>query len=120
MTKIPGELLIDVWKGMSDERMCRAVHGIRAALGVFWQMPPGQVMYSASGDGIRDPSIFFDDMTGLYDSTLRCYAGLTGHGRYTDVALKAHTDESVQVALANDTIVWMHADLRMYSSMRAA
>lgn len=123
MTKIPGELLINAWKDMSDEQMRGVVEEIRQVVDGLWEVPQpqtfsGQVMRSTTGHGIRDPSFFFEYMSGPYESTLQCYAGLTGHGRHSRTALesfKAETDPSIQTALSDDTIVWTHSDLRMYN-----
>lgn len=118
MTKLPGTLLVNSIVGMSETDQARIFQDIKAFLVELWSISQptdlrGQVMLSASGDGITDPVCFHENLDGPYPSTLRWYARVAGYVELDE--FRANTDQGILEALSNDPVAWMHPDLRTYN-----
>lgn len=119
MTRIPGELLIDKFEGMSDTQLDCVVRDVFAVLHSLWtlQQPTqdaGKVMLSASGHGIPSPAQLFDELEGPYDSILACYVHMSSHLVDSEAELKQLYTTASQALMA-DAIVYVHADLRSHN-----
>ncbi|EEB99093.1 hypothetical protein MPER_01289 [Moniliophthora perniciosa FA553] len=124
MTKLPGRMLIEVEeeKPLTAEEAALLVGDVASVLDQLWQIAQpkgceGQVMLSASGDGlphcesrfcdayppiIRGP---FHDTWAFYDTIMQFHYA-SGH---------KEVPHDIRDAILADKIVWVHTDLKMWN-----
>lgn len=113
MTRIPGHNLLE--HPLPTPQLHVVAEEVIHFLNALWELNPppelnGQIMISASGDGLPNPMSLHVDLAPVFPSTLHCYArmGFMDIERFTQ-----DTDERALQVLARDRITWVHTDLRL-------
>ncbi|KAF8586577.1 hypothetical protein K439DRAFT_946713 [Ramaria rubella] len=117
MTRIPGQDLLTAFPDLSEDELCNVAHDVLAVLHELWKIKQplgesGKIIMNASGHGVPNPATFRASRVGPFNSTLECYGYMSDYG--TLQALRSNTPESVLQALAEDDVVWVHPDLKMW------